>query len=298
MSQLAVYGGAVGITALIQGLGFLVAFALQTEVFYDILGGLNFLSITLWSATSSSLDTRKAWATCLFLCSRGWLLVFLAWRAHERKGDSRFDELKGKFFSFMKAWIVQGMWVMLISMPVLFINSSAASVPMDSFDWLMACGFGGCILVEILADVQKAQWVKRGRPGGFCQEGLWAVSRHPNYFGEIFQWWFAWLLAFRSSELQSGLWDPLWWACSISPLFTMLILLHVKATGVCNAEGRNLKRYYDQCPEDYAKYRDSTSVLIPMVGYQHVPLSLKRTIFLDFEKYEYKPKTAGSEKTE
>ena len=28
--------------------------------------------------------------------------------------------------------------------------------------------------------------------------------------------------------------------------------------------------------EDYAKYRDSTSVLIPMVGYQHVPLSLKR----------------------
>ena len=27
------------------------------------------------------------------------------------------DDIKGKFISFMKAWIVQGMWVMLISMP-------------------------------------------------------------------------------------------------------------------------------------------------------------------------------------
>ena len=48
---------------------------------------------------------------------RGWLLIFLAWRAHERKGDARFDEIKGSFVRFMKAWIVQGMWVMLISMP-------------------------------------------------------------------------------------------------------------------------------------------------------------------------------------
>ena len=34
---------------------------------------------------------------------------------------------------------------------------------------------------------------------------------------------------------------------------TRLILLHVKATGVCNAEGRNLKRYYDQCPDPWPK---------------------------------------------
>ena len=35
----------------------------------------------------------------------------------------------------------------------------------------------------------------------------------------------------------------------ISPVFTMLILLHLKPTGIYNAEGKNLKRYYDQCPE-------------------------------------------------
>jgi len=277
--------------------GFLAAYALQTETFYDVLGGVNYLALAIWSASSSTLDTRKICTTLLFLCSRGWLLVFLAWRAHERKGDARFDDIKGKFFSFMKAWIVQGIWVMFISMPVLFINSSNVTSPLSSFDLVVMLGFALCVLTEIVSDIQKALWVKQGRPGGFCQDGLWAFSRHPNYFGEIFQWWFAWALAYHSSE-GVGYLDPLWWSCSISPIFTMLILLHLKPTGIYNAEGKNLKRYYDQCPDEYTKYRESTSVLIPMVGYQYVPLFLKRTLFFDYQKYEYNPKVAGEAKKE
>ena len=84
MSQLLVYLGAVCITALIQGLGplgllftlqlylsgFLVAFALQTETFYDILGGLNFLALAVWSVWDGTADTRKIYTTILFSCSR------------------------------------------------------------------------------------------------------------------------------------------------------------------------------------------------------------------------------------
>lgn len=67
----------------------------------------------------------------------------------------------------------------------------------------------------------------------------------------------------------------------------MHILLNMKPTGLCNAEGKNLKRYYNECPERYSAYRASTSILFPMVGYRYVPVFLKRTIFFDFEKYEY-----------
>ena len=69
----------------------------------------------------------------------------------------------------------------------------------------------------------------------------------------------------------------------------MHILLNMEPTGLCNAEGKSLKRYYDKCPERYAEYRESTSILIPMFGYKYVPMFLKRTIFFDFQKYEYKP---------
>lgn len=80
-----------------------------------------------------------------------------------------------------------------------------------------------------------------------------------------------------------------WWCTIISPLFTMQILLNMSGTGVAQSNGKNLKRYYERCPERYAIYRANTSILIPFVGYKFVPMFLKRTIFLDFERYEYRP---------
>eukprot|EP00439_Symbiodinium_sp_Y106_P052897 s3053_g7.t1 len=157
MSQALVYAVSVALTALIQLSGFAVAFALQTEVFYDILGGTNFLALAAWSSwcsTSWLSNPRQIIATVLFVISRGWLLVFLAWRAHERKGDARFDGVKDKFGRFLVFWIAQGMWVMLISMPNLFINSSSVSRPLNWFDWLLVAGFAYAVAVEILADIQ------------------------------------------------------------------------------------------------------------------------------------------------
>jgi len=298
MSQGFVYGISVAITLGIQLTGFAVAFLLQTETFYDILGGLNYLALAAWSAAgrqnelSFQNDPRKMSMTIVFVCSRSWLLIFLAWRAHERKGDTRFDEVKDKFGMFLVYWIVQGMWVMLISMPMIFVNSSSVSkTEFTPFDFVTMIGFGLGVLIEVISDVQKAVWVKAGRKGGFCTVGLWAFSRHPNYFGEILQWWCAWMFAYSSSEATGGgVADPLWWGCMISPLFTMHILLNLGGTGIANAEGKNLKRYYEKNPSEYAEYRANTSVLIPFIGYRHVPLALKRTIFFDFEKYEYKPR--------
>ncbi|CAE7245615.1 unnamed protein product [Symbiodinium microadriaticum] len=102
------------------------------------------------------------------ICGRlaGRLSVFLAWRAHERKGDARFDGVKDKFGRFLVFWIVQGMWVMLISMPNLFINSSSASRPLNWFDWLLVAGFAYAVVIEILADIQTP---------GILQSPLWGT---------------------------------------------------------------------------------------------------------------------------
>ena len=77
----------------------------------------------------------------------------------------------------------------------------------------------------------------------------------------------------------------------------MHVLLNIPATGVCQANGKSLKRYYDRFPETYAAYRASTSILLPMVGYQYVPMFLKRTVFLDRECYEYRPRPEGAVQT-
>lgn len=198
----------------------------------QILGGLNYLVLALFSAISGSGspddpavlrwvdDPRKIIATTLFICSRGWLLLFLAWRAHERGGDSRFDEVLGKGggpiqpLTFFVFWMAQAFWVYLISWPLLFINSShVMKTEFSAYDITLAILFGCGVVIEILADIQKALWVRNGRQGNFCSVGVWRFSRHPNYFGEIFQWWCLWAFAFSSSENSIGGYaDPLWWA--------------------------------------------------------------------------------------
>ena len=144
-----------------QGLGFILAYLLKTETFYDVFGGFNYLLLALLSSIlgasgGDSLswvdDPRKILTTVLFGLSRGWLLLFLAWRAHERKGDSRFDEVlgKGEFsgqspqpLRFLVFWMAQAFWVMLVSLPMLFVNASSVIKPNFSpYDITMAVLFG------------------------------------------------------------------------------------------------------------------------------------------------------------
>ena len=84
-----ILGISAAITAGIQFVGFLVAYWMQTEKFYDILGGINFLVLGIYSAYDGSFEGenwsdngRKVSATVIFSVSRSWLLIFLAWRAH------------------------------------------------------------------------------------------------------------------------------------------------------------------------------------------------------------------------
>ena len=155
--ELGILGISAAITAAIQLGGFAVAYAMQTEKFYDVLGGINYLVLAIYSAIDGEFqgnpwikDERKVACTVIFIVSRGWLLLFLAWRAHERNGDSRFDEVKDKFGMFLVYWIFQGLWVFMISMPVIFVNSS--DIPSSSFsigDWVSIVGFGfGALIGE------------------------------------------------------------------------------------------------------------------------------------------------------
>lgn len=71
----------------------------------------------------------------------------------------------------------------------------------------------------------------------------------------------------------------------------MNILLNMPATGVWNAEGKGLKRYYESENEKaYTEYRASTSPLVPMIGYKGVPLWIKRQFLFEWERFEYNPK--------
>jgi len=79
------------------------------------------------------------------------------------------------------------------------------------------------------------------------QSGLWAYTRHPNYFGEVTQWWGIWLIALGVSGGWVGIVGPI--------TITFLIL---KVSGI-----PLLEKKMEQNP-DFAEYKKKTSMFFPL----------------------------------
>jgi len=112
---------------------------------------------------------------------------------------------------------------------------------------LFLIGFG----TEIIADNQKSKF--RSLPENrdkFITSGLWARSRHPNYFGEIMLWTGIAVMSFSSL-------DGWQYLTLISPIFTYILLVYV--SGVRMLEARSDKKWGND--EDYKKYKSRTPVL-------------------------------------
>ena len=108
------------------------------------------------------------------------------------------------------------------------------------------------IVIEIVADRQKSAF--RANPankGKFIDTGLWAWSRHPNYFGEIVLWTG---MAIIAVPVLEG-WQ---WATLISPVFVYFLLTRV--SGVPMLEASADERWGGQ--DDYEAYKRNTPVLV------------------------------------
>ena len=178
---------------------------------------------------------------------------FLFRRISQDGSDGRFDELKPSFVRFFATWTVQGLWCLMTLSCALAAMTSSTSAPLDplgSIGVVVWCvGFG----IEALADQQKRLFrqdpVNHGR---FITSGLWAWSRHPNYFGEIMLWVGVALIALPA--LRGWQYVTL-----VSPLFVYFLLTRV--SGIPLLEARAKKRWGTD-PE-FERYSASTPVLVP-----------------------------------
>ena len=73
----------------------------------------------------------------------------------------------------------------------------------------------GAVVVELVADLQMHRFVRRREPGQVMDRGLWAWSRHPNYFGEL-TFWFACALFGLAASPADGWWLFLGWVAMLA----------------------------------------------------------------------------------
>ncbi|CAI5524675.1 unnamed protein product [Closterium sp. Naga37s-1] len=196
----------------------------QTELFFDLTGSCTFLLGAFLSlAIGGSLHQRQVVASSLVSIWAVRLGTFLFTRILRRGKDSRFDGVRDQPIYLMMFWTVQGMWVLLVSLPLLILN---ASHPQPQ--WLSATDVAGMaiwltgFLIETISDHQKLLFsLRQENEGRWISSGLWSWSQHPNYFGEILLWFGLYLLAF------AGLSPAYRLICLVSPLFTLYALVRM-----------------------------------------------------------------------
>ncbi|MDG2168585.1 MAG: DUF1295 domain-containing protein [Opitutales bacterium] len=244
----------VCVAFLIQWVMFVPSYFGQTEKYYDLTGGITYLTVIVIGVVySPDIDNRSLLLAVLVSIWAIRLATFLFRRIHKAGKDERFDTIKFSLLRFLLAWTLQGLWVTFTLATAL----AAITTPIKKeLGWfavvgliLWAIGFG----FEAIADAQKSAFkADEANKGRFIQSGLWSKSRHPNYFGEIVIWIGTAVIAFP--VLQG--WQ---FATLISPVFVMLLL--TKISGIPILEKRADKIWGGE--PDYELYKHKTPVLIP-----------------------------------
>ena len=242
---------------IVQWVMFIPAWIYHTEHYFDLTGSLTYITLTIFALLTAGLGNERAlligalvmiWATRLG--------SFLFIRISKAGEDRRFRKMKMNFLQFLMTWTLQGLWVYITYAAGLAAMTSVAEVPIGPIAIagaaLWALGFG----IEVVADRQKTAFRKDpSNQDKFIQSGLWAWSRHPNYFGEILLWCGIMVIAIPVLE-------GLQYATLISPIFVIVLL--TKISGVRMLENR-AEKLWGNDPE-YQKYKATTPTLIPLPG--------------------------------
>ena len=142
--------------------------------------------------------------------------------------------------------MLQGLFMLIVSWPVLHINNSASG----NLGMIEVLGLGVFIagfLFETIGDFQLAQFKKdTSNKVLIITTGLWKYTRHPNYFGEAFLWWGIWLMAVPEID---GIFTI------TGPLVITMLLRYVSGVPM-------LEKKYEGRP-DWEAYKSQTPVFIP-----------------------------------
>lgn len=204
-------------------LWFIVSLIKKRNDVADIAWGLGFVLLAWLAAYLSGFTIRSLIVNLLVTLWGTRLAVHIYRRNHNKAEDYRYQAWRKEWKnftlrSFFQVYMLQGVLLYVTALPVLFINHA----PVSALGWLDLVGIAIWLTgfsFESIGDRQLKEFIRRpANKGRIMDEGLWRYSRHPNYFGEVTQWWGIFILALSS---------PGGWTMVIGPLAITVLILFV-----------------------------------------------------------------------
>jgi len=235
-------------------LWFLVSVMARRNDVADIAWGPGFIVVSITSLLVSHNVSPSTLLVLALVTIWGLRLgLHIGARNIHKSEDSRYQikrRLWGNQFyvrSYFQIFILQGALILLVASPIIILNTFAAS----NFNWLIVVGAVLWIIgfsYESLADRQLHDFISDpSNKGRVMRSGLWRYSRHPNYFGELTQWWAIGIIVLSSAYGWLGLIGPL-----------LISYLIIKVSGIPLLE----KKYADNL--EYQAYKLHTRALLPL----------------------------------
>lgn len=220
----------------------------------DIFWGIGFIvTAILYYNLGDGFPLRKILVLILVLVWGLRLSLHIAVRNHGKPEDARYRHWRDKggpqwwWKSYFKVFLLQGFIMLVVSLPLLFALWNPSPGHLTALDavglllWLVGFFF------EAVGDWQLMHFMRDpANKGKILTSGLWAYTRHPNYFGETLVWWGFFLIA-----LSTGQWPVL-----VSPLLMNFLLLKVSGVTL-------LEKTLARSRPGYEAYIEKTSAFIP-----------------------------------
>jgi steroid 5-alpha reductase family enzyme len=214
----------------------------------DVTWGVALAVIALLCAVIGEGEATRRWLLAGLVAVWGLRLswhIFTRSRGHGE--DPRYERLlaAGPGGPLVKVWVPQAGAIWFVSLPL-----QAAAVARGSFGpvgWAGVAVWVVGVLFESVGDAQLAAYKRDPDRGPVMDRGLWAWTRHPNYFGDSAVWWGLWLVSFTG-----------WWSLAtlLSPVVMTYFLVH--ATGARLLEQTMMRR------PGYPEYAARTSMFLPL----------------------------------
>ncbi|MFX1402471.1 MAG: DUF1295 domain-containing protein [Promethearchaeota archaeon] len=245
-------------------IAFIVGTIKKNNAIMDIFYGPAYFVVAITSFTLnlvifSTYNVRQIIVTTLVLIWAIRLAVYVYIRNKGKPEDYRYKAMRERWKkniaikSFFKIYLFQGIIVFLVCIPAWFVNISENPHFISLFDfsgitlWLGSIIWLIGFLFETIADFSLYKFLQNpSNKGKIMDKSVWKYSQHPNYFGEVTQWWGLFVIALAV---------PYGFITFIGPAYITFQIIKVSGIRLLD------KRFKGN--EEYAAYKERTSSFIP-----------------------------------
>ena len=221
----------------------------------DLFWGFGFvITNAFYFFNSGEINVRKIILLALVTIWGLRLSIYLAWRNAGKEEDFRYQTFRQKYgpkrywwISYFQVFLLQGVLIMLVSLPLLGANMGAPSEGLHILDYIGILVWLTGFAFEAGGDFQLVRFKQHPEnKGKVLNKGFWKYTRHPNYFGDTTVWW-----SYALFSVAAGS----YWQVVGSLLMTVLI---IKVSGVALIE----KSLNNSKPQ-YQEYIRQTNSFFP-----------------------------------